>query len=85
MGLARPPGLAPLLGKKPLPTVSEWMAQEATMEEQPGVLRAESAEAVAAVLGLGVCRRESWAQRGKASCFQKCSAQAWADDGHRGD
>lgn len=45
------------------------VAQEAIVGEKPGVLRAKPGEAVVAVLGLGFCRRWSWAQRGKAPPF----------------
>lgn len=48
------PDCVPLPGKKPLPRTG--VARGATMEAQPGVLRAELREAVAAGLRLGVCR-----------------------------
>ena len=56
VGLARgSQACVPLLGKKPLPT--KGVAQGAIMEVQPGVLRAELREALAALLRLGVRRR----------------------------
>lgn len=54
----RQPGVCPSAGEEaPVHKVSGWVAQEAIMEEPPGVLRAEPVDAVAAVLGLGFCRR----------------------------